>query len=47
MQGVRQVKSGRYRAVICHNYKSIYIGTYDTVEEALEARRNKELELVG
>lgn len=46
-QGVRKMESGRYRAVIWHNYKNIYIGTYDTIEEALEARKAKELELFG
>lgn len=46
-QGVRKMESGRYRAVIKHNYKNIYIGTYDTIEEALEARKAKELELFG
>lgn len=44
-QGVSKMKSGRYRARIWHNHKSIYIGTYDTIEEALEARKAKELEL--
>ena len=44
-QGVSKRKSGRYRAVICNNYKKIHIGTYDTIEEALEARKAKELEL--
>ena len=46
-QGVRKMESGRYRAAIQHNYKSIHIGTYDTIEEALEARKAKELELFG
>lgn len=46
-QGVSKTKSGRYRADICHNYKRIYIGTYDTEDEAIEARKAKELELLG
>lgn len=37
-KGIFQVKSGRYRATITKNYESIYIGTYDTFEEALAAR---------
>lgn len=45
--GIYKVKSGRYRASICYHYKTIYIGTYDTEEEAIEARKKKELELVG
>lgn len=45
--GIFKVPSGRYRASICHNYKTIYIGTYDTEGEAIEARKAKELELLG
>lgn len=47
LNGVRKVPSGRYRAVICVNAKSLYLGTYDTVEEALSVRKNKEYELFG
>ena len=36
--GIYQVGSGRYRASCCKNYKTIYIGTYDTFEEAANAR---------
>jgi hypothetical protein len=46
-QGVYKTESGRYRARIGYNYKKIHIGTYDTIEEALEARKAKELELFG
>lgn len=45
--GIFKVPSGRYRASICHNYKTIYIGTYDTEDKAIEARKAKELELLG
>lgn len=38
--GIFKVKSGHYRASITKNYKSIYIGTYDTFNEALFARNN-------
>ena len=38
--GVKLVPSGRYQAQICRNYKTIYIGTFDTFEEALMARAN-------
>lgn len=31
---------GKYVPRICINYKDIYIGTYDTAEEALEARNS-------
>lgn len=36
--GIYRVKSGRYRATCCINYKSYYIGTFDTYEEAVQAR---------
>lgn len=45
--GVYKVPSGRYRARIRYNYKIINIGTYDTEDEAIEARKAKELELLG
>lgn len=45
MSGIFKVKSGRFRASVYHNYKTIYIGTYDTKEEAIEARNKKVLEL--
>ena len=45
--GIYRVPSGRYKAEIRHNYKYIYIGTYDTEDEAIEARKAKELELFG
>lgn len=45
MAGIFRVKSGRFRASICHNYKTIYIGTYDTKEEAIAERNKKALEL--
>lgn len=37
--GVIQVPSGRYQAHVMRHYKAIYIGTYDTYEEALQARK--------
>jgi len=37
--GVKKVPSGRYQASFCRNYKTIYIGTFDTEDEALNARR--------
>jgi len=43
--GIFKVKSGRYRASITKDYKSIYIGTYDTFEEALSARNSAEKRL--
>lgn len=35
--GCYLTSSGRYQAHICINYKIIYLGTYDTVEEAHNA----------
>lgn len=43
--GVKQMPSGRFRAVIMSNYKSIYLGTYDTYEEAQRVRNEAEKEL--
>ena len=37
--GVVRVPSGRYRAQVTRHYKPIYIGTFDTYEEALDARK--------
>ena len=38
--GVKQVPSGRYQAKCTRNYQSIYIGTYDTFDEAVKARND-------
>ena len=45
--GVRQAPSGRYQAMICVNYKSIYLGTFDTKEEALYNRYLAEIKYFG
>lgn len=48
VKGVRKTKNGkRYIASIVKNYQNIYIGTYDTLEEARQARIKKEIELFG
>lgn len=36
--GVKLVGSGRYQASCCRNYKTIYIGTFDSYDEAVTAR---------
>lgn len=36
--GVKKVKSGRFQASCTRNYKTIYIGTFDTFDEAVAAR---------
>lgn len=37
--GIKKVPSGRYQASFCRNYKTIYVGTFDTEDEALIARQ--------
>lgn len=37
--GVKRVPSGRYQAIVTRHYKPIYIGTFDTYEEASDARK--------
>lgn len=37
--GVTKVPSGRYQANATRHYQPIYIGTYDTYDEAIEARK--------
>ena len=41
-RGIRRVPSGRYRAAITRNYKTYYLGTFDTFEQALAAREEAE-----
>lgn len=45
--GVRLCPSGRYSAMIMVDRKQIRIGTYDTFEEAVEARKFAELKHFG
>lgn len=42
IKGVRKARSGRWVACLMLNGKNIYLGTYDTIEEAAEARRKGE-----
>ena len=44
-KGISKKKNGKYTARITVNYKEIYIGTFDSFEEALEARLKKEKEI--
>lgn len=37
--GIKKVPSGHYQASFCRNYKTIYVGTFDTEDEALIARQ--------
>lgn len=43
--GVAPTESGKYSAQVTHNGKSVRIGTFDTIEEATEARLNKIIDL--
>lgn len=40
--GVQQ-RGKRWRAFITTNYKTIHLGTFDTIEEAIKARKNAEI----
>lgn len=42
VRGVRIIGSGKYDARIMHKGVSHHLGTYDTIEEANQARRNAE-----
>lgn len=42
--GVSIGHKGKYNAQIKHNYKKIHLGTFDTIKEALEARKQAEIE---
>ena len=39
--------SGRWQVSICHNYKTVYIGSFDNVEDAAKAYDAKARELHG
>lgn len=41
VQGVRMTQTGRYQSHVTFMRKSYNAGTYDTIEEALEARFKK------
>lgn len=41
-RGIRKTSSNKYCACITKNYKTFYLGTYDTYEEALAARLKAE-----
>lgn len=48
VKGVQKISnSDRYFSTIRHNGKGIYLGSYDTIEEAKEAYEKKALELFG
>lgn len=40
--GIDMLPSGRYRAAITVNYKRIHIGTFDTLQDAIDARKGAE-----
>lgn len=46
-RGIKQVPSGRYQVVITVDYKCIYLGTFDTLEMARNARKDAEVKYYG
>ncbi len=42
IKGVQKARSGRWVARLMLNGKNLYLGTYDTIEEASEARQKAE-----
>ena len=47
VNGVSQMKDGRYRAYINFNHKQIPLGCYDTLQEAKDARHQASIKLYG
>lgn len=45
--GIRKTKYGKYNARITVNRKEIHIGNFETVEEAIEARKQAEIKHFG
>lgn len=45
--GVKATKSGKYVAQISFNNKRIHLGTYSTIEEAVQARHDAEIKYHG
>ena len=43
--GVYQLRNGKYRAQICFRKKNYHLGYYDSIEDAVEARKSAELVL--
>ena len=46
-KGVSKTKYGKWKALITHNGKRIYLGTFQTMEEAMYERKKKANELFG
>lgn len=42
VKGVRKLKSGKYKATIVHKRKNIFLGHHDTLEGAIQARKDAE-----
>lgn len=45
--GVCETPTGKFRAYVCHNGKTMALGTFASEKEAIEYRRNKKRELFG
>lgn len=46
IKGVQQ-RGSKFRAYITVNYKTLHLGTYESIEEAINARQNAEQEYFG
>lgn len=47
VNGVRLLQSGKYNVRITVNYKNLFIGNFDTLEKAIQARINAEKKYFG
>lgn len=45
--GIKLVESGKYVATITYNYKVIYLGSYDKIEDAIKVREQAEIKYFG
>lgn len=47
VNGVRLLRNGKYNVRITVNYKNLFIGNFDTLEKAIQARINAEKKYFG
>lgn len=46
-RGIRQMNSGHYQAFIGKNYKKIYLGTFEKLDDAIYARNEADIKYYG